>query len=96
VADDRILQRANLKGVLVIDVQPDGAAAKAGLRPTRQNELGQVELGDLITRIDGIEIHSRDDLFRALDQHNAGDQVGVTVQRDGAPVEVRITLQALP
>lgn len=69
------------KGVLVLEVPPDSNAAKAGLKGTTRVQSGLVELGDIITDIEGKSISSETDLFKALDTFNVGDTVSVHVLR---------------
>lgn len=96
IAEDQALQRLGLEGVLVTGVVEDGAAAKAGLRPTVvDEESGDVELGDIITSVNQRPIRNARDLYRALDAHQPGDTIQIEVQRDKATVPVAITLQAL-
>ncbi|HLQ46356.1 MAG TPA: PDZ domain-containing protein, partial [Planctomycetaceae bacterium] len=91
--DDRKVRRMGLEGVLVDKVHPDSTAAKAGLRSTL---LEQNILGDLIIAIEGQTVRNHDDLYLALDAHKVGDEVRVTVLRDGQPIELSVTLQNLP
>ncbi len=46
-------------------------------------------------KIDGHDIHHSGDLFRALDAHNVGDEVDVTVVKQGQTRTVKVKLQAL-
>lgn len=91
--DDRIAARLGLTGVMIRQVVPDGAAAKAGLRGFDQrNET----YGDIIIAINGQKVRNLDDLYRKLDLYEVGDSVRVTVIRDQKTLEVTVTLQALP
>jgi S1-C subfamily serine protease len=98
---DQILQHYGMEGVLVREVQPGGAAEAAGMQPTRLNEIGEPELGDIIVAIDGTEIQNSEDLFRVLDEHKVGDTVKVDVLREAQTANARteqlsVTLQSLP
>jgi S1-C subfamily serine protease len=91
--DDRIAARLGLTGVMIRQVVPDGAAAKAGLRGfDKRNET----YGDIIIAINGQKVRNLDDLYRKLDLYEVGDSVRVTVIRDQKTLEVTVTLQALP
>src|ERR1700712_5738344 len=57
----------NTMGALLQQIEPDSPAAKAGLLP-----------GDVVTRLDGVDVHGVDDLIRALDR----DRIGRTLQMD--------------
>ncbi|WP_338051208.1 S1C family serine protease [Pseudonocardia acidicola] len=72
-------------GAGIVAVQPGGPAAQAGLRP-----------GDVITAIDNQTITDAITLQTVIAQHNPGDKVNVTVQRDGAAMTVPVVLGELP
>jgi S1-C subfamily serine protease len=95
-ANDQTNRQLGINGVLIIDVIPEGSAAKAGLRPTRRDETGELQFGDVIVGIDNKKVKSVKDLYVALDAHKIGDQVTVTVDRDGERAKVAVTLQAIP
>jgi S1-C subfamily serine protease len=92
LAPDQLTERLQLEGVLVMRVDPEGPAARAGLQPTRRDLAGNVHLGDVIVAIDDEELESTEDLFAALEEHEPGDEVTVTVVRDGESVTVPMTL----
>src|ERR1700688_2124287 len=54
-------------GALLAQIEPDGPAAKAGLLP-----------GDVVIRLDGVEVNGVDDLIRALDR----DRIDRTLEMD--------------
>jgi S1-C subfamily serine protease len=93
VAEDQIAARLGVSGVLVVDVMPGSASAKAGLRPTRREASGRVRLGDVITAIDGKKIESPNELYLMLEKYKVGDSVNVSLLRDGKTVQVRVTLE---
>jgi len=95
IAEDQIAERLGVTGVLVVDVNPGSAAAKAGIRPTRRDASGRVHLGDIITAIDGKKVESPNDLFLALEKYKVGDVVNVSLLREGRPAQVRIALEAV-
>ena len=86
LAPDQVTERLGLDGVLVMQVDPDGPAALAGLRPTRRDFTGNVHLGDVIAAIDDEPLKSTEDFFAALEARKPGDEVTLTVVRDGEPV----------
>ena len=79
-------------GVLILQVQPGGGAANAGLRGTVQTEDGDIEFGDIIVGIEGEKVKNNDDLFRILDKHQVGDTVNVEVVRNGRHLNVPVRL----
>jgi S1-C subfamily serine protease len=95
VAPDQIVQQAGLKGVLIIGLQPDGPAAKAGLRPTRRDDQGRILMGDLIVAIDGHGMESVDQLLDELEKHEIGSSVELTIVRNGNEQKVAVTLEAI-
>ncbi len=62
----------NRMGALVAQVEPDGPAAKAGLLP-----------GDVVIRLDGVDINGVDDLIRVLDRDRIGRRLAMDVLRLG-------------
>jgi S1-C subfamily serine protease len=94
LAEEQWVQELGLKGALVINVLPGSPAEKAGIQPTRREPNGQIALGDVIVAIDEHTIESNGDLFTALEHDKVGDQVTLTVMRNGKPVKVSVTLAA--
>src|SRR5205823_2750970 len=78
-------------GVLILRVKPDGAAAAAGLLPSRQSE-GQIQLGDIIVALDGKPVNQVTDLSRLLSKCKVGDRVKVTYLRDEERHDVEVVL----
>lgn len=69
-------------GVEVIEVVPGSAAAEAGM-----------EEGDYVVRVGDMEIHTSQDVFRARRQYHLGDQMQITVWRNGQLMELYLDLQ---
>ncbi|CAN5530747.1 trypsin-like peptidase domain-containing protein [soil metagenome] len=63
---------ANAMGALLQQIEPDSPAAKAGLLP-----------GDVVTRLDGVDVHGVDDLIRILDRDRIGRTLEMEVLRMG-------------
>jgi S1-C subfamily serine protease len=80
------------KGVLILEVEPDGPAAKAGLRPTIGDRRGITQVGDIIQAINDMKIGSAKDLADALAKCKVGQEVSVTVLRDDRQVTVKLTV----
>jgi S1-C subfamily serine protease len=89
---DQLAMQNNIDGVVIARVIAGGAADRAGLVGLAQDDDG-IQLGDVIVKIDGAEIHRSSDLFRVLDRHEVGDQVDVTVVNRGHRRTVKVTLQ---
>jgi S1-C subfamily serine protease len=62
----------NKMGALLAQIEPDGPAAKAGLLP-----------GDVVIRLDGVDINGVDDLIRVLDRDRIGRRLAMDVLRLG-------------
>jgi serine protease Do len=71
----------NLKGVVVTDVEQDGVAASAGLRP-----------GDIITRVDGRDVATVDALRTAL-RRPVSPPALVLVRREEATIFIAVPRQ---
>ena len=68
------------QGVYLYAVDPNGAAAAAGL-----------QAGDIITQIDGTAVQSMTDLSAAKKSYSAGDTAQFTVIRGGQTMQVPVT-----
>jgi S1-C subfamily serine protease len=88
---DLLLTRLGIDGVLILSVDPDSPAERAGLRGSSRDANG-ITLGDVIQAIDGQAVHTVDDIYRILDRHAPGDVVKLTILRNRQHVEVPIEL----
>ena len=83
-------------GVLIMKVQPGGAADRAGLRAGNERAyVGNRPIvigGDLIVAIDGEPISDQQDLASVMDKHHAGDTVTVSIFRSKRKMDVKVTL----
>ena len=82
-APDAVMEQLGIRGVLVLDTTAGGPAELAGLRPTTRDSFGRLVLGDIIVAIDDQDVRTTKDLFKALDGHQVGDRLQVTVLRGG-------------
>ncbi len=64
------------KGILVMSVEPNSPAAKAG-----------IEENSIITKFDGVELNSDNSLLELLMKHKIGDTVKLTALNQGATAE---------
>ncbi|MEW6399916.1 MAG: trypsin-like peptidase domain-containing protein [Bacillota bacterium] len=83
-------------GVLITQVIEGSPADRAGLRPMSVTQSGRTLVGDIITAVDGRAVKSVDDVSRYLETKRPGDQVTLTVLRDGATLRLKATLAAWP
>lgn len=93
LASDRIAERFDLPGVLILDVAPRSTAAAAGLRPTRRTVDGQIVLGDIIIALDETPIKSTNDLLLAFEKYKVGDRVTLTVIRERQERQIEVELE---
>ena len=89
------------RGALVVEVDPNGPSAKAGLKASNDEITlyGQtVEIGgDIIIDIDGYPIKEFEDLAAYLARYGeVGKTVQLTVLRNGKEMKVSVTLMARP
>ena len=89
------------RGALVATVVSGGPADKAGLRPSEDEVTidGQsISVGgDVITAFQGLSVKEMDDLISHLSsQGQVGQEVTLTILRDGQEREVQVTLGARP
>jgi S1-C subfamily serine protease len=73
------------RGVVVSTVRPDGPSAAAGLHQA-----------DVIMEIDGHPVRTMPELVRWLRARSPGDDVELTIERDGATTSVVVTVGQLP
>ena len=72
-------------GAQIAQATVGGPAEKAGLTQ-----------GDVVTKVDGEEVQTPDDVAAAIDDNKPGDQVDVTVERGGSEQTVQVTLGQRP
>ena len=94
LADERLASRLGVTGILVLNIEKNGPAHKAGIQPTSQFR-GEITLGDIITDISGVEVNNYDELRRELEKFRIGEQVTVGIIRAGERREIPVTLSAI-
>ena len=72
----------NINGVWIMDIDPQGAAAEAGLKK-----------GDAITALDGNAVGSGSELAEMVARHKPGDRVDITYERNGQEHHVSAVLK---
>ena len=79
---ENIARRYGLvEGVYVVSVDEFSGAERAG-----------IQIGDVITKADGEEVKSMNELNKIKNKHQIGDEMTVTINRDGKEKEVKIKL----
>lgn len=88
------------RGAWIQEVVSGGPSDEAGLRAGTKRATFQEQPwrvgGDIVTKIDGKGVRADADLARELDDKAPGDEVALTVVRDGTPREVSVTLGTRP
>ena len=74
-----------VEGIYVRDVETFSAAEKGGIK-----------IGDVIIKADGTSITTMDELNTIKNSHSIGDEMTVTVNRDGKEIDLTITLGEQP
>jgi S1-C subfamily serine protease len=74
---------SDLRGIYVDDVVEGGAAEIAGIKS-----------GDVIIRIDNVNINGKAELMEVIGQKNPSDKATITINRDGKEFELPLTLQS--
>ena len=95
LAPDNMSRQWVPEGVVVLDVLPEGAAAKVGIRGSSRKKTGNIVLGDIIKSVDGKQIKVLKDLYLVLDQKKVGDVVKVLILREEVEMGFDITLMPL-
>ncbi len=70
-------------GALIAGIMGNSPAAKSGLK-----------IGDRVLAIDGKEIATRDELMEIVKGRKAGDELTMTIEREGKPEEIAVELAA--
>eukprot|EP01026_Neomeris_dumetosa_P057165 TRINITY_DN5252_c0_g1_i9.p1 TRINITY_DN5252_c0_g1~~TRINITY_DN5252_c0_g1_i9.p1 ORF type:complete len:432 (-),score=48.96 TRINITY_DN5252_c0_g1_i9:317-1612(-) len=92
LAPEMTMEQLRLKGVLILNLKPDGPAAIAGLKGTQRDQNGRLVLGDIIVGVNGSKVAKASDLYRVLDKCAVGDVIALDVLRDNSKETVSVTL----
>jgi S1-C subfamily serine protease len=84
-----------VSGVIIREVYKSSPVAQAGLRSMVVDRRGTVTSYDVILAIGDDEVNDFDDLYRALDGRQPGDQITLHYQRDGKRQETTLQLQEI-
>lgn len=79
------LNLTDTKGVVIFDVIQESPAQRAGLRAM-----------DVVRRVEDVDIHSRDDFTKAIAGSSPGDELLLSIIRDGEPMFITLTLDQTP
>ncbi len=90
--NDVFAQQAGIRAIVIQSVEPGSPAAAAGLQGLR-SEDGTIILGDVILMVSDERVTSLNELLSALDRHEPGDEVTLTILREGEEQTVDLILQ---
>ena len=84
------------KGVMVAEVRPGSAAAKAGLHGFRTDpDTGRQVPGDLILAVNGEAVNTIADLQRAMSKLKVQQTITLTIRRGDETQDVKVTLEGI-
>jgi len=92
---DDLARRWRISGVIVRSVVEGGPADRAGIRSLEADRSGRATSFDVIVGVDGTKVEKYDDLYRALDQREPGDEVEVRYRRGDREHKARVRLMEL-
>ncbi len=96
----RALNLETDKGILIVSINPNSAAAAGGLHGASETvRAGNYVIpsgGDVIVAFEGKEVTSAPDLANEIDRHKPGDRVTVTVLRGNRKLNLPILLGEAP
>jgi S1-C subfamily serine protease len=95
VGDLRGIRMPVEQGLLILQVDPNGSAAAAGLRGLSETNEGDLVVGDIIISIDGEKVETQNDLYRIMDKHQFNDVVQIEVVR-GSGQRTTVPVRLLP
>ena len=82
-------------GAIVEDGEEGGAKVRRVRKETPADEAGLKE-GDVITKIDGVDLEGKDALISYLQEKGAGERVELTILRDGEEQTMEVELGERP
>jgi hypothetical protein len=103
--DQLLVERLELpvnEGVYVTAVMPDSPAEEAGIIPSEVNlrfdgdPNAEGEIGDVIVAVNEAPVASVSDLLTEINRHRPGDEITLTIVRDGNEMEIPVTLGEWP
>ena len=80
----KFFDESNASGGVVTQVEPDSPGAKAGL-----------EIGDVVTEIDGQKVTDAGELQVMVGQKQPGTKINLTVLRNGKSMNIPVTLEGM-
>ena len=87
--------RSSEKGAAISYIDPDGAAAIAGLKGMSRDRFGRIWPGDIILKIEGKEVNGKDDVYHVLEKFKIGDTIEIEFLRERKKKKAKVKLQEL-
>jgi S1-C subfamily serine protease len=88
-----VTTRLGVKGVLVLAVEPESAAARAGIRGSRMVGEGSLIPGDVILAVGPYAVADSGQLLAALDHFTSGERVMLSLWREGRKIRLPVVLR---
>ncbi len=97
LVNQQLLQSNGIRNkVMVLRVDPDGPAAKAGLRgAARVANTDDLEYGDLITAVNGEPVAGNQEFVRRVRSARVGETLTLTVERGDETLEVKVEVRGV-
>jgi S1-C subfamily serine protease len=80
------------EGLVITFVNPGSGAEMAGIKGAVRDRRGRPYLRDILLAIDGKKVSSFDELYHLLAGYKIGDEVTVTILREGTHKKLRVRL----
>lgn len=90
--NEQLKRLTGIEGVAILELQPGGAAAAAGLKECQFTGRGSVIMGDVIQKVGGVKVENVQQFQDAMLKLRRGEEVTFTFVRDDKIYEVDITL----
>ena len=90
--NERLKRASGIEGVFILSVDPQSAAAQAGLTAASRTPRGVVP-GDVIVALNGKPVSRIGDLLARIDDFEVGTSVELTVLRGGVERRVPVRLE---
>jgi S1-C subfamily serine protease len=92
LAPESLAKALDISGALVLQVEPGGPAAQAGITGVARSGGGRWILGDLIESVDGRRIERGIGLLLAVEERKPGEAVKLGLLREGERRTVELIL----